>query len=260
MAQHGLHYPIVVKPDIGCRGMGVQRVYNRDELVAYLQTFPVGETCVLQNLYDYPNEVGLFYIRMPHEKTGFIFSLTQKHFARVTGDGTSTLRQLIETDPRAKRIAHIYLPRHKDRLENIIPNGAHYRIAFAGSHSRGTVFKNAAASITPAMTQAWDALCQKIPEFYFGRFDVRYKTTADLERAENIKIIEINGAGAEATHVWDADTTLLQAYTDLGKQYHWLFKIGAANKRRGFKPMGVWALRQRLKKHIALEKKYPLTH
>ena len=40
--------------------------------------------------------------------------------------------------------------------------------------------------------------------------------------------------------VWDRSTGLLQAWRDLMQQTRWLFEIGAANRARGFRPMG-WA-------------------
>ncbi|CAG0910597.1 unnamed protein product, partial [Cyprideis torosa] len=47
----------------------------------------------------------------------------------------------------------------------------------------------------------------------------------------------INGAGAEATHIWDSKTTLREAYATLMEQYRLLFEIGAQNRARGYEPM-----------------------
>jgi hypothetical protein len=260
MAVADLAYPLVAKPDIGCRGMGVQIVTNDAELEKYLQQFPVGHNVMLQRLHDYPHEAGLFYIRHPDWAQGIIFSLTIKQFAYVTGDGRVSLRQLIETDPRAGKIAHLYLPRHRANWDWVVPAGEKFRIAFAGSHSRGTIFKDGVRLITPAMVENWDRLCRQIPEFYFGRFDVRYHNLADLENATNIKIVEINGAGAEATHIWDADCSLWAAYKTLGKQYWHAFAIGAKNRARGFAPLRILELRRYYKLHRKLANLYPHTH
>ena len=43
----------------------------------------------------------------------------------------------------------------------------------------------------------------------------------------NFTIVEVNGAGAESTHIWDRRTPLLAAWRDLMRQYRWLFEIGA---------------------------------
>jgi len=172
-------FPFIVKPDIGLRGMGVQRVFNDADLLNYIKDFPDDETFVLQDMYDYKYEAGLFYIRKPDEQKGRIFSLTTKDFSYVIGDGTSTLKALIENHRRYGRIAHVFLPRHADKLDMILKAGERYRIAFAGSHSRGTIFRDGNHLITPAMEAAWDKISKQIPEFYFGRFDIRFNDNID---------------------------------------------------------------------------------
>ncbi len=260
LAQHKLEYPIIVKPDVGMRGMGVQRVYAPEDIKQYIEKYPAGETMIFQEMYDYPSEVGLFYIRKPSEAKGRIFSLTAKYFSYVVGDGQTPLKQLIEEHPRYGRIAHVYLPRHEDKWDMVLDEGEQFRIAFAGSHSRGTIFKDGNHLITPKMEKAWDKLSKQIPEFYFGRFDVRFTNLEDLETLENIKIVEVNGAGAEATHVWDSKTKLFDAYKTLMRQYKYMFEIGAENKKRGFKPMKLKALLKHMNKAENLADLYPPTH
>lgn len=48
MRQHGLVYPIVVKPDLVWCGYGVRRIDNAAELRKYLAAFPLGERVVVQ--------------------------------------------------------------------------------------------------------------------------------------------------------------------------------------------------------------------
>ena len=260
MKEKNLSYPLVIKPDIGCRGMGVQRIFEQTDIKDYINNFPAGQKVIVQEMADYSAEAGLFYIHHPDQDKGHIFSLTLKYFPSVIGDGKSTLKELIENDPRAGKIKHIYLPRHQDRWDYIVPNGQQFRIAFAGSHSRGTIFKNGAPFITAEMTEKWDNICKQIPNFYFGRFDVRLNKLEDLQNAENIKLIELNGAGAEATHIWDSETTLLEAYTTLYKQYKQLYQIGKANKKRGYKPVTVTELLDAANKDKEISAQYPLTH
>ncbi len=256
----GWAFPIIIKPNIGLRGMGVQKAHNRDDVRAYLKQFPEDEAVIFQPLYDYAGEVGLFYIRKPDEEKGHIFSLTAKFFSHVMGDGISTLKELIQNHPRYGKIAHVYLPRHKKNWERVLENGQGYKIAFAGSHSRGTIFKDATHLVTPKMTEAWDTLSKQIPEFYFGRFDVRFENWKDLETLQNLKIVEVNGASAEATHVWDSSMSLWKAYKTLMEQYKLVYQIGAMNKKRGFEPMPLKELLKRVKHADELVLKYPHTH
>ncbi len=255
----GLSLPFVAKPDVGCRGIGVQPVREVADLAGYLLAFPEGERVILQKLVDLEPEAGVFYVKMPGAATGRIFSLTLKYFPHVIGDGRSTLRELIERDPRAGRLQHIYLPRHMKRLDMVLPEGEPFRLAFAGSHSRGTIFRNGADYITADMTRAFDRVAGGIPEFHFGRFDVRFESIDKLQRGEGFTIIEVNGAGGEATHIWDRDTRLVDAYRTLFEQNRLLFEIGARNRARGFEAPGIAALYRAWRRERRLFGLYPQT-
>lgn len=235
MKNVGLAFPVVAKPDLGCRGAGVRPVRNVAELDAYIAAFPVDQDFILQRLIDVEGEAGVFYIRRPGAPNGQIFSLTLKHFPHVVGDGRQTLRQLIAADPRAGQLQHLYLPRHHGRLDTIVNAGETVRLAFAGSHSRGAIFRDGARHITPELEARFDAIAANIPEFWFGRFDVRFADFAAFTRGEDFTIVEINGAGAEATHIWDSRTRLRDAYRTLFNQFGLLWQIGAANRQRGFR-------------------------
>lgn len=259
LAKAGLYYPVVAKPDLGMRGVGVRPVRNDDDLRTYLADFPAGNKLLLQQLIPHDGEAGVFYVRLPGEETGQIISLTLKYFPHVTGDGRSTLEELIHQDRRAGRVPHLYLERHKDVLETVLPAGKPFRLAFAGSHSRGTIFKNGNELITSAMTQAFDRIAKQIPEFYFGRFDVRFENIEDLQAGEGFSIIEVNGAGGEATHIWDSRTKLIDAYRSLFRQHSLLFEVGARNRKRGFNPASPVALLKAIFKESRLSGTYPST-
>ncbi len=255
----GLMLPCIAKPDKGCRGVGVRRIRTQAELEDYISAYPSGEHFILQQLVDHEAEAGVFYVRPPGEPTGRIISLTLKYFPYVEGDGVATLGQLIRRDRRAGRLAHIYLPRHAQRLDWVVPKGQPVRIAYAGSHSRGTIFRDGNRFITPAMARAFDRIAADMDEFYFGRFDIRFTDIADLQQGQGFTIVEVNGAGAEATHVWDRNTTLRQAYGALMEQYRLLWQIGSSNARRGFRPEPLSAVIGAYRQEKALWARYPLT-
>ncbi len=255
----GLDFPFVAKPDMGCRGVGVRRVRDETELSAYIAAFPENQRIVFQQLVDHEGEAGVFYVRKPNEARGRIVSVTLKYFPYVYGDGRSTLRELIARDRRAGPLKHIYLPRHADRLDLVLAAGEPFRIAFAGSHSRGTIFRNGNALVTEAMTDAFDRIAKDVKEFYFGRFDVRFASIAELQSGRNFIIVEINGAGAEATHIWDRNTTLPEAYKTLIAQYSAMWAIGAANAKRGFKPARFFDFIRAYRNEVKLWAQYPLT-
>ncbi|HSG87794.1 MAG TPA: hypothetical protein VLA56_01180 [Pseudomonadales bacterium] len=259
LAEAGLALPVVAKPDLGCRGAGVKLVRSADDLQAYIAAFPPGARFLLQRLVSHEGEAGIFYCRRPGEARGRIISVTLKYFPWVTGDGRRTLRELIEDDPRAGRLSHLYLQRHAARLDEVPAAGEAIRLAFAGSHSRGAIFRNGTHLVTPQMEAAFDALSRRLPEFHFGRFDVRFPDFSAVQRGEGFTIVEINGAGAESTHIWDRRTGLLTAWRDLMRQYRWLFEIGHANRARGFAPMRFADFVRDYRREKFLTPRYPAT-
>ncbi len=254
----GLSYPVVAKPDIGCNGTGVRLVKDRDALDDYLRAYPRGETVVLQQYIAAPNEAGIFYIRHPDEPNGRITSLTIKQPPVVVGDGRSTLRALILADERASLIPHLYLQRLRDRLDQIPAQGEAVQLVFVGNHCKGSIFYDGADLVTPALTAAVDRLARALPEFHFGRIDVRFDSVASLRRGTGFRVIEVNGVGSEATHIWDPRTKLLAAWRTQFFHYGSAFRIGAANRRRGFRSSGLRAMYRDWKNQRRLMAIYPL--
>ena len=259
MRTHGLDFPVVAKPDLGCRGVGVKVMRNEAALISYFESFPAGADFLLQKLIAYEGEAGIFYCRRPGQSKGKVVSITLKYFPYVTGDGKRTLRQLILDDSRAGQLPHLYLHRHAERLESIPQAGENIRLAFAGSHSRGAIFRNGTHLVTPEMEARFEDVARRLPNFYFGRFDIRFESFEAVRQGKEFVILEANGAGAESTHIWDRKTSLPKAWKDLMQQYRWLFEIAYENRRQGFKPMGFLEFFKSYRREKELTKQYPAT-
>jgi hypothetical protein len=257
IAEAGLTYPLVAKPDIGCNGTGVRLVHDRGELARYLAAFPRDAAVLLQEFLPEEGEAGLFYVRQPGEARGRLTSITLKYAPFVTGDGRSTLRALILADPRAGRLAQLYLPRLAHRLDEVPSQGERVRLVFVGNHCKGSIFKDGTSHATAALTERIDRLARALPEFHFGRIDVRFDSLTALARGEGFRVIEINGVGSEATHVWDPSTRLIDAWRAQFFHYGAAFRIGAANRARGHRPAGVMAMWRHWREQSRLMAAYP---
>ena len=222
----GIELPFVVKPDLGCRGAGVSLIKTEAQLAQYLDHFPEGRRFIIQQLAPHVAEAGVFYEREPGEKKGRITSVTLKYMPYVTGDGVRTLKELTLSNRRANKLKSLYLKKNQDRLSHIPDKGEHVVLAFAGSHCRGSIFKNGNAYITPEMTHAIDKIASSMPEFHYGRFDIKFDNIRALQKGEAFSLIEVNGASSEATHIWDSNGTLLEVFKTLFRQYRTLFQMG----------------------------------
>ena len=254
-----LGWPLVLKPDIGCNGAGVRLVHDDAALLAALAEYPRGVRVMLQAFVPDPGEAGIFYIRHPDEAVGRITSLTLKYTPAVTGDGRSTLRALVLQHPRAKLLPDLYLPRLHDRLDTVPAAGAVVPLVFTGNHCKGAVFENGADSITPALSERIDAFARAIPDFHFGRIDVRYSSEAALRTGQGLTVIEVNGAGSEATHIWDARCTLRQAYASQFEHYGAAWEIGRVMRARGHRPTRFLDMYRAWRRQIRLMASYPLS-
>lgn len=254
-----LSFPVVAKPDKGCRGAGVRLVHNKEQLTDYIRRFPVGANYLLQKKSDYEAEVGVFYIRHPEETNGEIFSITLKYAPYVEGDGKKTLLQLIQDDPRAGQLSHLYQDRHREKLDWVLPKGMEYCLAFAGSHSRGSIFKDGSRYISDKLTRKLDDIFNDFEGFHYGRLDIKFKNIESLMAGEDFQIIEINGASSEATHIWDSKTPLKTIFSTLLFQYRTLYQIGYKQKLAGHKPPKLATLFKALKEERELVKQYPST-
>ncbi len=258
------NFPLVAKPDIGWNGYGVRIIENEPQLWQYLDIFPAGANIIFQELVNYDGEAGIFYIRMPGEPKGKIYSITLRYFPYVKGDGKSTLRQLIENDERSKLRAHLYMgsnPKHtgfsNEELRKIPEDGEMIRLAFIGSLRAGGLYRNGTHLVTTEIEERFDRIARSIPEFYYGRFDIRFESIEFLQKGERFKIIEINGAGAEAIQAWDPNVSLIKLYREFFRAQSLLFKIGNMNRKRGYKPMPVKDFIRAIKKQNQLIDAYP---
>lgn len=233
--REGFSYPFILKPDVGQRGFGVRIVRDDFDLTEYLLLADFD--MIVQDLSRHPNEAGVFYVRHPSVENGGLFSITDKRFPVVIGNGRLRLGDLILQDPRARIIASTYFARHREHLNDVPESGETIQLSECGNHCQGAIFLNGESLKTPGLAVAIHAVAQRIPHFYFGRLDLRYKNAESLMKGEDFEIVEINGAGSEATHIWDAKTDLIEAYRTLYLQWSLLFEIGAAVKhKKGTKP------------------------
>jgi hypothetical protein len=252
MAAAGLAFPVVAKPDVGCNGTGVRVIRDRAGLASYLAAFPRQAGVVLQALVEHPGEAGIFYIREPGQARGRITSITLKSVPSVVGDGRSTLRALILADPRLGRMTHLFFPRLADRLDDVPDSGRVVQLTFVGNHCKGSTFRDGREHATAELNNCIERLARALPSFHFGRFDLRFRSLAELRRGTGFTIIEINGVGSEATHIWDPRMRLSQAYATQFEHYRAAFEIGALNRRAGHRSTGLrelfrlWQLQRRL--------------
>jgi len=233
MAENGLSYPVILKPDAGQRGSGVAILRSDRELEDSLRDS--GVKSIIQE--HVPGaEFGVFYYRYPNARNGRIFSITEKRFPCVTGNGKSSLERLILDDARAVCMAKLYLSQLTLHARDVPKPGESVQLVELGTHCRGAVFLDGSWVKTEALEAAMDRISKTYDGFYFGRYDIRTPCVEDFRKGRNFKIVELNGVTSEATHIYDPQNSLLDAYRVLFAQWRIAFQIGAENRQRSARP------------------------
>ena len=194
----------------------------------YLKKYPI--KIIIQEFIEYENECGIFYLRNPNNKSGKISSITLKRFLNVTGDGRSTLKELVNKDNRAKLYLDLLSEIHLNKLNDIPKNNEIVKLSVIGNHSKGTQFICGGHLISKKIEEIFDKLSNAIPGWFYGRIDLKYNTFEELENGINFKILEINGILAEPTHIYDtSQSNYLKALKEMRVHWKQLYKIARIN-------------------------------
>ena len=241
----GISFPLIAKPNIGERGKGVSKIANALELRQYFKNINV--PFIIQEFVDEPLELGVFYYRMPGSENGIVSSIVAKEFLQITGNGISTLAEMVEANPRARFVKDFLSQKHADVWNEVLKRGETLKLEEIGNHCRGTTFLDGNQFITPKFEAVIDGLSHKIPGFYFGRYDLRAKSFEALENGD-FQILELNGAGAEPAHIYQPGFSFWEGQKVL--LHHWkvLFQISMINKKQGIK---FWTLKEAKKVQFA---------
>ncbi len=236
LAENGFSFPVIFKPDLGERGFMVKKITSEAEIESYLKILK--KDFLIQEFLDLPVELGVFYTRLPEEASGYVNSVVVKDMLTVIGDGKSTLEELIFDKPRAKLQWPKLKSAHADKLKNIISSGEEFILNSIGNHSLGTTFLDGEYLINEKLSATFDKISKQIDGFYFGRYDLRCSSIEDLYEGK-IKIMELNGCGAEPAHIYQPGFSLWKAFGILFTHWRNIFRISMQNHKRGI-PFTSW--------------------
>ena len=233
LKKSGIQFPLIAKPDIGLRGSAVKKISTLEELIIYHNK--ANFDYLLQDLIPFEQEVGIFYVRFPHESKGRITGIVAKEFLIITGDGISTIEKLLKSNPRyALQLKALRKEYGDTLLQTILKKGEKRNLVPYGNHARGAKFLDYSHLISDSLTQVIDDMCQQIEEFYFGRMDLMYQSWEDLEQGKNFAIVELNGAASEPTHIYDPKHSLWFGWKELARHIRYMYQISVANHKRGY--------------------------
>lgn len=231
MQAAGLDFPVIVKPDRGQRGNGVRKIKDIEELNNYNTNLPV--QYLLQEFIDYTLEAGVMHYYYPDTQESGILSVTIKGFLTIVGDGALTFLELMQRNPRAVLSMERLKKDYKNELTKILAKNEEIVLEGIGNHSRGTAFLTGQHLICESMVKGFDAITKSIKGVYFCRYDLRCPSVEDLQHGRNIKIMEINGVGADPAHVFDQSVSIWNKYKVIFRQWKIMYQIARVNHKKG---------------------------
>ena len=226
----GITFPVIAKPDRGERGWCVKKIHTKAELYAYRQQVTI--PFLVQSYVDFPLEFSVFYYRYPGSNKGVVTSVTLKEMLSVTGDGLSSLQQLITKNDRAALQLPV-LKAMKIDFNKVLKKGEQEILVPYGNHVRGAMFLDYTPIANEQMNVAFDVISKSIDGFYFGRYDLKCTSIDDLKKGKNIAILELNGSGAEPAHIYQPGFSFLKAQRVIMAHYKMMYSAAVENNRRG---------------------------
>jgi hypothetical protein len=226
-----LTFPVFAKPDIGGKGRGVKKIHTVDELAEYVRnaTMPFH----IQELVPFENEVGIFYFKYPGNEKGEISGIVRKEFLSVTGNGKESFYELLKKDKRGI----MYVEQIKELMGNSIfeipSSNEKVIVSPYGNHARGSLFIDDTHLSDERLLRIMDNVAAQIPGFYFGRLDIRFSNWDSFKNGRDFKVIELNGAGAEPTHIYDPKHSIFFAWREIVKHWWVMTTISIMNRKMG---------------------------
>jgi len=246
-------FPFIAKPDIGMKAFGVDKIYNKDEFKNYLKRTP--SHFLVQELIPYTKEVGIFYVRIPGSEKGRVTGIVSKEFLSVIGNGTNTIEELIKKEYRSHLQLKALEKKFGETLKTVLMEGEEFILVPYGSHTRGAKFVDITHKLNDGLEKVVNSICSQMREFHYGRLDVLYHSFEELCQGKNFSVIEINGAGGEATHIYDPKHSLFFAWREITKHWGYMNQVSILNHKKGHSYLSFKDGRAMLRDHEALESK-----
>ncbi|MDX2135872.1 MAG: hypothetical protein SFV52_13870 [Saprospiraceae bacterium] len=230
MREAGIAFPVVAKPDVGERGFLVRICRDESELENHLRHHPT--LFLVQPFIPLPEEYALFFYRFPDGGAFGIHSVCKKGFLQVTGDGRSTVGELMTGSFRASLQAARIARDNPELYRKVPANGEQVVLEPIGNHIRGTTFYDARNVVDQAMLDTYRRIADEMPNITFGRFDLKC-ASADALRKGDVQVVEMNGVFGEPAHVYDPGFSVAQVYAEFWKHWLLIYRLHKAQKAAG---------------------------
>ena len=256
LTKEQLHFPILVKPNHGLRGIGLSVIKNESQFNVFVSR--IASEYLIQEFIEYKNEIGIFFTKNPKTHNVKLTSIVKKSFMEIKGNGIDSIEELVKSN---KRYAMHLQTMKQDRSIDwslVLDEEQMFTFERIGNHSRGATFLDGNDMINPQLTSVIANVLEDIDDVYYGRIDLKYSNEDDLLAGDNFKIIELNGAFSEPAHIYDPSHNLMYDWKEIIKHFNYLFKISDYLINQGVKPLKLKTGLQLISEHFKVTNKIEL--
>lgn len=216
---HELSYPLIVKPNIGLKGMMVEKVYNEADLeLFFADENSKDREWILQEFLDQDREFAVLFYKYPKSGKYGISSFIEKIYPSLIADGQHTYRELIAAYKNPFLVKAFALKKFADVLDTIPGKGTKIVLDEIGNYSRGAKFYSLNAEVDSTMVDAYYEHYKDLPGLNFFRIDCKADTLEACKEGK-YKILEVNGMKGEPLHIYDPTSTFFGNVKAL--RLHW---------------------------------------
>lgn len=229
LEQRKCSFPLFVKPNIGESGFLAKKIETEQELVHYHESHLMDY--LIQDFIN--DQIELSILIYTTNKVFKISSITERRHLSLTGDGRSTISQLICLNERAKWRLKPILEHCIDLLDDVPAKNTVIKPVALGNWDYGAEYIERSDLIQPDLITFMDQLNTTIGLFNYARYDIMTSSYSDLSKGR-FTILEINGVKGEPIHIYDKKYSLIAAYREIFKHWEYILKISQQNIKAGF--------------------------
>lgn len=243
LSKHKLSFPLIVKPDLGMRGKGIRKLHNMEDLINF-NPDPKFKF-LIQEFLAFSKEIGLFIFRSPKTDKWQISSIMERGFPTITGNGKNTIEELIRKNARTFLQLERWKVQQRFEFEKVLSHGEELKLDHIGNHRLGTKFIDVQTKNNESLVKAIGDYCEQIEGLEYGRLDIVFNTWEELSQGENFCVIEINGANAEPSHIYDPKHSIFYAWKGLYYHFRIQYLLAKKSRKKGLKAVSqakAWSL------------------
>ena len=239
------NFPIVAKPDVGFTGIGVEVFDDKDKLLGFLKK--QRSDYILESFCANGHELGVYYLKSPGQEKGKVIGVVEKDFPFVIADGQKNLNELAGN---VDGFVKAYLVTKYGSLENVPEKDSIVNLV-GKSHMAGEQISiDRTHELNEKLSGIIEDISSQIPDFYYGRYDIKISKWPLTDDEFNFKILELNPSiDAIPLHFYEKKYSFFQRYRSVLGLLDKAVKISSENKSNSKNNIGFFGL---LKEQVKL--------